>query len=341
MSFAEVTIERILPGGLGLAHWEGFTVFVALAAPGDVVRVRIDRERGKVAFASIVEIIKPSDLRVEPPCPYFGRCGGCDFQQLNYQSQLDSKVEIIRDCLRRIAQIEEPPGISIHASPKQWQYRMRANWQLDPATKMVGYFEAGSHRVCDVELCAVLTPRLQQALEHLRREVHTRDAVDLPKDFRAAVAGEEVSMAPPLFGSTTDDLSISIGGEIYRLMLTRSSGKRRPPGELVGEATERQVRWPRPYCALDCSPPLARRFERVIGVEVSGYAVAFARRNLQQGQFANTEVVNASLGQWLRDHSHSFPAVDFLLLDPPRTGAENIVIGDSRSPTAPDFLRLL
>src|SRR5262245_27411278 len=150
--FAEVTIERILPGGFGLAHFEDFTVFVALAAPGDVLRVRIDRVRGKIAFASITEIVEPSELRIEPPCPYFGNCGGCDFQQLHYQAQLDAKVEIIRDCLRRIARIEDPPLTPIQAAPNQWQYRMRANWQVDPDRKRIGYFEAGSHRVCDVEV---------------------------------------------------------------------------------------------------------------------------------------------------------------------------------------------
>src|SRR6267143_5569618 len=108
----KVTIEGILPGGLGLAHAEGLTLFVALAAPGDVVRVRIDRLRGKVAFASIEEIITPSPVRVEPPCPYFGACGGCDFQQLDYQAQLDAKIEMIRDCLLRIAQIDSLPEIS-------------------------------------------------------------------------------------------------------------------------------------------------------------------------------------------------------------------------------------
>src|SRR3954465_2623191 len=102
----EVTIERILPGGLGLAHAEGKTVMVALAAPGDRLRVHVDREKGSVSFASIVEIIEPSTQRIEPPCPYFGRCGGCDFQQMNYQAQLDAKVEIVKDCLHRIAKIE-------------------------------------------------------------------------------------------------------------------------------------------------------------------------------------------------------------------------------------------
>ena len=66
----EVEIERLLPGGVGLAHAEGLTLFVSLAAPGDVVRVKIDRVQGAVGFASIVEILKSSAVRVEPPCPY-------------------------------------------------------------------------------------------------------------------------------------------------------------------------------------------------------------------------------------------------------------------------------
>ena len=125
-SFQNVTIERLLPGGVGLTHADGLTLFVSLAAPGDELRVRIDRVQGKVAFASIHEIIKPSPVRVDPPCPYFGRCGGCDFQQLAYESQLQAKVDIIQDCFQRIAKILEPINIKIHPSP-EWQYRARAS----------------------------------------------------------------------------------------------------------------------------------------------------------------------------------------------------------------------
>ena len=81
-----VEIKRILPGGVGLAHAEGLTIFVPLAAPGDTLLVDIDRTRGKVAFALIKEIINPSPVRIEPPCPYFGRCGGCDFHSLTTNS---------------------------------------------------------------------------------------------------------------------------------------------------------------------------------------------------------------------------------------------------------------
>jgi 23S rRNA (uracil1939-C5)-methyltransferase len=73
-----VTIELILPGGVGLAHADGKTVFVSLAAAGDRARVRVDREQN-LLFASIVEIIEPSPERIEPPCPYFGRCGAAIF----------------------------------------------------------------------------------------------------------------------------------------------------------------------------------------------------------------------------------------------------------------------
>src|SRR5690349_5385124 len=98
----ELTIERILPGGLGIGHAEGRTVTVPLSTAGDRLRVEVERVKSTVSFARLVEIITPGPNRVEPPCPYFGRCGGCDFQQLNYQAQLDVKVHILSDCLRRI-----------------------------------------------------------------------------------------------------------------------------------------------------------------------------------------------------------------------------------------------
>ena len=150
----EVDIERILPGGMGLAHADGKTVFVGLAAPGDRVRVRVERERGNVLFASIEEIVTPSPLRIEPPCPYFGRCGGCDFQQLTYETQLAAKADIIRDCLHRIARLENVPEIVVTPSPNDWRYRMRATWQIDREQQTIGYYERGSRRVCDVADCS-------------------------------------------------------------------------------------------------------------------------------------------------------------------------------------------
>lgn len=330
MTSIEVTIERILPGGFGLAHAEDMTVFVSLAAPGDVLRVSIDRIRGKVAFASIVEIVKPSEQRVEPPCPYFGRCGGCDFQQLNYQAQLDAKAEIIRDCLRRIAGIDEPLEIPIHGAPNQWQYRGRANWQIDQTSGRMGYFEAGSHRVCDVEACAVLNPRLEEVLETIRRDIREGNAGELPRDIRAAVGEDDISVAPPIAGFQSKDIRRTFNGETYwfnadsffqvnpdlvETLLTAAIDDE--SGELAIDL----------YCGAGLfTLPLARRFARVIGVEVNSQATAFARRNLDGANLANAEVVTANVANWIRSYAQSSSPVDFLLLDPPRTGAENAVM---------------
>src|SRR5438067_4737655 len=192
----EVTIERILPGGFGLAHAEGKTLMVALAAPGDRLRVRIDRVKGNVGFASIIEVVEPSPERNAPPCPYFGRCGGCDFQQLAYEAQLSAKAEIIKDCLHRIGHINTVPDFNITPAPNQWRYRSRAQWQYDPVRQRLGYFESASRRVCDVSECAVLVPELQETLETLRHKMREDLLPDDAKYFRAVAGDEGVSVSP-------------------------------------------------------------------------------------------------------------------------------------------------
>ena len=191
----DVVIERILPGGLGLAHADSRTVMVALAAPGDRLRVRVERVKGNVAFASIVEIVEPAPVRVEPPCPYFGRCGGCNFQQLSYPAQLAAKVEIIRDCLRRLGGIEDVPAFEITPAPNEWHYRARAQWQYASVRRWLGYFEANSRDVCDVAECAVLVPELQRELESLREQMTQDELPDDARHFRAVVGDEGVSVA--------------------------------------------------------------------------------------------------------------------------------------------------
>jgi 23S rRNA (uracil1939-C5)-methyltransferase len=376
----ELTIERVLPGGRGIAHADAWTVMVALAAPGDRLRVRFDRVKGNVAFASIVEILERSAHRVEPPCPYFGRCGGCDFQQLNYQAQLDAKVEIIRDCLRRLGGIEPIPHFEITRAPNEWHYRARTQWQYDALLKRLGYFEASSHRVCDVAECAVLVPELQTELETLRDRMKQDD---LPNDatyFRAIAGDERVSNAAIAHAhrrdtrpATVDDsgeITRTIHGERYRLnaeSFFQTNVDLLP--ELIDYALgdtrgEKAIEL---YCGVGLfTVPLARRFKSVAAIEDDQDAAEFARANLLNADLQNTEVVNCDVADWLdedlecagraqrrgrfgsnevatnslsEDEKEIQSAVaagalqmagalqiDFLLLDPPRTGAESRVI---------------
>ena len=326
----EVEIERLLPGGVGLAHAEGLTLFVSLAAPGDTVLVKIDRLSGKVAFASIVQIVRPSPVRIEPPCPYFGLCGGCDFQQLNYEAQLEAKVGIIRDCLHRIAKIDPPPGIRMHASPKPWHYRARATWQLDQATDRLGYFVRGSNDVCDVEYCAVLVPELQQTLEQL----HTVPPDQLPRHIDAVAGDGAVSVAvraEAVAGFNAPVIGRRIGDKTYYFS---AEGFFQINHDLLEPLIQAALGNAKGKTAIDLycgvglfTLPLARRFDRVVGVEANAKATEFAQLNIERGFGDNAgsrpEIVTARVGEWLRQHARSFGALDFLLLDPPRTGAEN------------------
>jgi len=358
----EVTIERMLPGGMGLAHADERTVMVPLAAPGDRLRIKIERTKGNVDFASIQEVLEPSPVRVEPPCPYFGRCGGCDFQQLNYQAQLDAKVEMVRDCLRRIGGIENPPDFQVTPAPNQWRYRSRAQWQYDSIRKRLGYFEAGSRRVCDVAECAVLTPPLQETLQDLRRRMLDGSLPEDVRDFRAIVGDEDVSLAPPLDSQAVVDVTRSIYGEVYSLnaeSFFQTNADLLPPlieaalGEAGGETAIEL------YSGVGLfTLPLARRFTDLISVESNEAAERFARKNLANAGLANAKIANEDVADWLEtlecagndgalDRSRknqresglsqspqikSGAAVaalrrpDFLLLDPPRTGAESRVI---------------
>ncbi len=323
----EVDVERILPGGMGLAHAGGKTVFVSLAAPGDRVRVRIDRRQGDVLFASIEEIITPSPLRVEPPCPYFGRCGGCDFQQLTYEAQLAAKAEMIRDCLHRIARLESIPDFVVMASPNNWRYRMRATWQIDQEERRIGYYERGSRRVCDVVDCAVLQPELQEKLEQVRATEWHHFPVELK--HLDVVAGEDgVSFAPPFAEFYTNELSLTIRGEVYNYnaeaFFQINPSLLEPLIDFaLGDA------WGETVLDLYCGAglftlPLSRRFKNVTGVEANPVAARFARRNLQRAGLNNARVITATVTDWFRS-ARSGP-VQFVLLDPPRTGAESAVI---------------
>ena len=323
----EVEVERILPGGMGLAHTQGKTVFVALAAPGDRVRVRIDRRQGDLLFASIVEIVTPSPLRIEPPCPYFGRCGGCDFQQLTYEAQLAAKSGIIRDCLHRIARLENVPDIVVTPSPNPWRYRMRATWQIDRELRTIGYYERGSRRVCDVAECAVLKPELQETLERVRGTEWHRVPPNL-KHLDAVVGENGVSLSPPFAEFETNELALTVKGEVYRY---NADAFFQINPSLLGSLVEYAIGGASGETVLDLycgvglfTLPLARQFQKAIGVEANATATRFARRNLQLAGLTNAQVITATVTDWFR--SGSFGSVDFILLDPPRAGAESAVI---------------
>jgi 23S rRNA (uracil1939-C5)-methyltransferase len=194
----EITIEKLIYGGDGLAHHDGATVFVPFVLPEERVAASPVEQKKKFIRAQVDKVLAPSPVRIVPRCPHFGVCGGCNYQQIPYEVQLKYKTEILRETLRRIGRIEWPGEITAHASPP-WSYRNRAQWKVRPVkgtdealtsgkeakdggTKLeIGYFRANSTALCAVEDCSILAPVLLKTLLALR---DAAGAAALPRRLR-------------------------------------------------------------------------------------------------------------------------------------------------------------
>lgn len=337
-----------MPNGFGLAFAENLTVFVSLAAAGDRAKVGIKEKKGKIAFAEIVEILEPSSSRTEPQCVYFGRCGGCDFQQINYAAQLEAKVGIIRDCLTRIGRIEYEKEIPIVES-RPYAYRSRAAWHADTRRKRIGYFKRNSHEMIDVETCPILTDELQNALTNLRENIDWASLWSETIEIEAANSGEQISIYSSEIVEPTREISFSASGEKY---FYDADSFFQGNQFLIASLIEAATKDAKGETALDlyCGAglftlPLARKFQNVIGVETNKKATEFAKKNLENAGLENARIYTENVDEWLAENcsrlrfqaavsdNEQFPpeggtlnTVDFVLLDPPRAGTEKATI---------------
>lgn len=185
MANIEVTIEKLIYGGEGLAHHDGATVFVPFVLPEERISAAPVEQKKKFVRARAESVMAPSADRVAPRCAHFGVCGGCDYQHMPYDLQLKYKTEILRETLRRIGRIDWTGEIVAHASPP-WAYRNRAQWKIRPraerralpggggaaaenaeppdANLAIGYFRANSSALCAVDDCPIVSPLLLKTL---------------------------------------------------------------------------------------------------------------------------------------------------------------------------------
>jgi len=319
----EIKIERIVPRGFGIGFAEDMTVFVPLSAPGDRLRVRPVNVKKRVAFAEIVEIIEPGPQRTTPPCQYFGACGGCNFQQLTYEAQLEAKVGIVRDCLRRIGKIDFDGEIEMIASPEPLGYRPRARWQVDRAYNSLAYFARDSHRLVPVRTCPKLVPELRAAAENF----NLSEFPSITHEILAA-AGDDGRLSISANGIAAEHVTVTAAGETYACSADVFFQANRflldaLVDAAIGHAAGRTAL--DLYCGVGLfTLPLARRFEHVIAVESHAKAVDFAGQNVRAAGFTNVDLRASSVADFLR--TYAVGDIDLLLLDPPRSGDDRSVI---------------
>ncbi|MGH7983693.1 MAG: class I SAM-dependent RNA methyltransferase, partial [Candidatus Udaeobacter sp.] len=153
MRSVDLRIEDVAFGGKGVAREEGKAVFVPYTIEGEIVSAEIMREKKQFAEAELVEVKETSPHRVEPRCPYFGRCGGCVYQHIAYEHQLAIKWRQVRDALRRIGKLQDVPMRPIIPSSRQYAYRNRITVHAQDG--VIGFFRRDSHRLIDIERCPI------------------------------------------------------------------------------------------------------------------------------------------------------------------------------------------
>jgi 23S rRNA (uracil1939-C5)-methyltransferase len=357
----EVRIEKLVYGGDGLAHHEGQTVFVPLVIPGELVSVESVARKKKFVRGRLERVVEPSPERVAAPCPHFGRCGGCHYQHLPYDAQVRYKTDILRETLGRIGRVRWDGPIGAHASPPLG-YRNRAQWKVRTApggAPGIGYFEAGSTRLCAVDECAILSPRLAETFSKLRILVPSDKALSAIDEIEAFVdaadekillnvSSERLTGSPEAMASA---LQAALPGVESILLQDRRADKFElfGPGYLsysaggadfrVGHLSFFQVNRflidilidtvigdSRGRLALDLfagvglfTVALTKRFERVIGVESNLAAAKDLEVNLQSSGGASPTHRHATAEAFL---SHWQERPDLVVLDPPRAGVE-------------------
>jgi 23S rRNA (uracil1939-C5)-methyltransferase len=317
-------------GGHGLSRLDGRVVLTPLVLPGE----QITAEPVDKLHARLVRVDTPAPERVPAPCPYFGICGGCHYQHAPYQFQVQQKVAILREVLRRVGKMEAPEQIRVLAG-EPWAYRNRT--QLRVRNGKLGYLRMGSHELCPVDHCPISSPKLNEAIAALTGLIQDRRwppfirAVEFftnETDVQFNVIETEKPLAKHFFewcaeripGYAAGSIEYAAGGETFRVG-PRSffQVNRYLLDPLAQEATAAAEG----SSVLDLyagaglfTIPLARRFERVTAVESGAAAVADLRYNAERAGVA-VEAVRAEASEYLTGLDR---APDWVVADPTREG---------------------
>jgi tRNA/tmRNA/rRNA uracil-C5-methylase (TrmA/RlmC/RlmD family) len=298
-------IRDIAFGGEGVADVGGFVVFVPFVAEGEVVEAEVSEVRKRFARARLLRVMEPAADRVEPPCRYFGECGGCQYQHLNYSAQLRVKQKQLCNLFQRIGHFD--PGLvsPVIPCPQPCGYRnrimIRSQWDKFKQGLNIGFLRADSRLVVDIEECKIAEPALNEQLKHVRAHPPPRGGIKVV--LRIPPEGWEV---PPDSFFQNNFLLLPKLVEVAGNCL-RQGGARHLLDVYCGVG----------FFSLELGPWV----ESFVGVEWDRLAIQAARRNAAARARTNGEFVAGAVEDLLPAMlSRLPPAATAVLLDPPRKG---------------------
>lgn len=321
----ELTIDDLTNLGVGVGRIDGWVVMVPYSLPGERVVARIWRNKSNYSDGDLVALLQPSPQRSEPQCALFGECGGCQYQHLSYEAQLQWKTRQIEQLLLRLAQLSVTVQ-PCRGSPVIYGYRSKLTPHYEPRGDeelIVGFQRADSRSKVNVPYCPIASEAINAALpieaQRLRARVAgmrrggtllLRDSLDGVTTDNNAIVREQVLGREFFFqaGEFFQNNPHVIDGLVsYALQSAQAPGIR-----FLVDA----------YCGVGvfglCGSAL---FERVFGIEVNPKAIALARRNAVHQRVNNVEFI-AGEAQAIFSGLNCDNRETAILLDPPRKGCD-------------------
>jgi 23S rRNA (uracil1939-C5)-methyltransferase len=302
------------------------------------VRLHALREKPGLIRAAPAAILEPSPARLAPPCPYFGRCGGCHYQHASYEAQLAAKRAILVEELWRQAKIPVDAEIPTVAG-EPWAYRNRVQLHIEEGR--LGYREAGSHKLCAIDRCPIASPKINAAIAVLNAMMKDRRwprfvrSIELFTDeerVQLNVVDTERPVAKQFFNWCAETIPGLVPGALDYRGEFRVSGNSffQVNRFLLDALVEAALEGADGETSVDLyagvglfTLPLARRFRHVAAVESGAGAVRDLRWNTERAGLGNVRAEQQATEKFLASLDR---APDFVLLDPPRAGLGRQVV---------------
>ena len=168
-------IEKLATDGKGIVRTDNGIIFVIGALPGETAEVEIIKRKREYSVAKLKVIIEPSKHRINPICPYFHKCGGCQIQHLAYPFQLETKASFVEESMLRIGNIRLSDKVTCEASPKIWNYRNKASFPVKTINGKInpGFYVASSHNLVIIDNCAIIHEKLNSALNIIKKNMQS------------------------------------------------------------------------------------------------------------------------------------------------------------------------
>jgi tRNA/tmRNA/rRNA uracil-C5-methylase (TrmA/RlmC/RlmD family) len=300
-----LAITDIAFGGEGVGRVEQFVVFVPFVMVGEEVEAELTEVKKQFARTKLIRVLKPSPRRVTPRCRYFGECGGCQYQHIDYPVQLELKHKQIADLFERIGGFSRELVRPVVPCPSPYHYRnrlmIRSQWNKPEQKLNIGFLRADSRLVVDLEECQIAEPALNEQIRRVR-------AHPPPKGGLKVV----VRIAPEDWEVPRDSFFQNNFFLLPKLVETVRERLRDSGARFLVDA----------YCGVGFfGIEAADLVENFVGVEIDHQAIKAARRNAAAHGRTNGEFIEGRAEELLPGLLERFDAgVTAILIDPPRTG---------------------